>query len=249
MIIRAVCPGIFTLSVPFLRFGKVKFGGRATLVKLQSGGLVVVSPVSLTKDVEETIQSLGGVVSYLVAPDIEHHMQLGPWKKRFGTAKVIGPEGLRQKRASQGDEDVVLDYELTKQNKRELQLPKDFTDDFTLEYWDSHANKEIVLLHKPTRTLIQADLLFNLPPNEQFSRSGVDPSSGIINKVAQYFLNAQGTGQQRFIWYALAKDKVSFQQSARIVSTWNFDRIIPCHGDVIETGGSAVFKRLFAWHL
>lgn len=31
MVIRDVVPGITTLSVPFLRFGLIKFGGRATV--------------------------------------------------------------------------------------------------------------------------------------------------------------------------------------------------------------------------
>ena len=31
MVIRELVPGITTLSVPFLRFGRIKFGGRATI--------------------------------------------------------------------------------------------------------------------------------------------------------------------------------------------------------------------------
>lgn len=31
MVIREVVPGVTTLSVPFLRFGLIKFGGRATI--------------------------------------------------------------------------------------------------------------------------------------------------------------------------------------------------------------------------
>lgn len=34
MVIRKVAPEILTLSVPFLRFGRIKIGGRATLGKL-----------------------------------------------------------------------------------------------------------------------------------------------------------------------------------------------------------------------
>jgi hypothetical protein len=31
MVIREIAPGVTTLSVPFLRFGRIKFGGRATI--------------------------------------------------------------------------------------------------------------------------------------------------------------------------------------------------------------------------
>jgi len=33
------------------------------------------------------------------------------------------------------------------------------------------------------------------------------------------------------------------------VSKWDFDRIIPCHGDVIESGGKGIFDKVMAWHL
>lgn len=36
MVIRQVTPEITTLSLPFLRFGKIKIGGRGTLGKMQN---------------------------------------------------------------------------------------------------------------------------------------------------------------------------------------------------------------------
>lgn len=116
--------------------------------------------------------------------------------------------------------------------------------------FDRHANKEIAFLHKPSRTLINADLVFNLPAHEQYSKTGTNAQSGIYSKIINNFLNTRpGKGQQRFIWYACVKDKISFNESAKIVAGWDVEKIIPCHGDVIEGDGKAVFRRLFAWHL
>lgn len=249
MVVRSVSPQITTLSVPFLRFNRFKFGGRATIVRLQTGTLAVFSPVSLTQEARDTVTSLGGNVSYIIAPDIEHHMQLGPWKAAYQNAQVIGPEGLREKRAKQGNEDVVIDHIFTKENKRSIKLPEDFAREFEVEYFDGHANKELAFLHKPTRTFINADLVFNLPAYEQYSKTGENPGSGVYGKLMTMILGIHGKGQQRFIWWAAARDKSSFSQSAKVVAGWDFDKIIPCHGDVIETEGSAIFKRLFAWHL
>lgn len=36
----------------------------------------------------------------------------------------------------------------------------------------SHSNHELVAIHHPTRTLLEADLMFNLPGTEQYSRAG-----------------------------------------------------------------------------
>ncbi|KAF8543202.1 hypothetical protein BDD12DRAFT_874824 [Trichophaea hybrida] len=251
LVIRTVVPEITTFSVPFLRFGKFKFGGRSTVIKLSSGNLAIFSPIPLSSDVTSTLTSIGGSVSYIIAPDMEHHMQLGPYKTAFPTAVVIAPEGLREKRAKQGDQDVPVDFAFSKTNKNGMKLPEEFLRDFEVEFWDSHANKEITLLHKPSRTLIEADLLFNLPAREQYSNTDEDPTKGPWTKLVMYFMNTTlgHKGQQRFNWYVACKDKPSWAESARRVAAWDFDRIIPCHGDVIETDGNDVFRRLFAWHL
>jgi len=34
------------------------------------------------------------------------------------------------------------------------------------------VNDELIAIHHPTGTLIEADILFNLPPKEQYSRAG-----------------------------------------------------------------------------
>jgi len=253
MAIRQVTPNIVTFSVPFLRFGLIKFGGRGTLARLNSGSLAIFSPVALSPEVRAEVDKMGGNVSYIIAPDMEHHLYLGAWKAAFPNANVIAPDGLYQKRQKQGNEDVHVDYAFTRENKRELSssLPEDFRSTFDLEFFDGHASREVVLLHRQDRTLIQADLMFNLPAKEQYSKTDEDATSGFITKFFSYFTNTAGDmkGQQRFINYAMAKDKGSFAASSRIVAAWNFEKIIPCHGDVIEKDANDVFRKLFAWHI
>ena len=92
--------------------------------------------------------------------------------------------------------------------------------------------------------------MMNLPATEQFSLSGIDPAGGFPTRVFTSFMNLRGemTGQKRFMWYALAaQDRKGFAESCRRISGWDFDRIVPCHGDVIETGGKSVFQQATAW--
>jgi hypothetical protein len=35
------------------------------------------------------------------------------------------------------------------------------------------------------------------------------------------------------------------KRDVKVVSDWDFDRIIPCHGDVMHTGGKKYFKELY----
>jgi len=39
------------------------------------------------------------------------------------------------------------------------------------------------------------------------------------------------------------------KRDARIVSGWDFDRLIPCHGEVVETGGKKMWNDQYAWYL
>jgi hypothetical protein len=252
MVIRSPHPLLTTFSTPFLRFGHVKIGGRGTLIQLSSGNLAIFSPVALTDEVRSTVSSKGsGTLKYIIAPDIEHHIFVSPWAKAYPEAEIIGVEGLPEKR--EGDEatrGVKFTHVYSQGNKRDLRVSEEFERDFDAEFVHSHSNKELALLHKPSKTLIQADLMFNLPATEQFSKAGVSATSGIFTKLFGSIMNIRGdaTWQKRAIWYGVAsKDRKGFAESARRIGAWDFERIIPCHGDVIETGGREKWNGLMSW--
>ncbi|KAL5117625.1 hypothetical protein ACEQ8H_004518 [Pleosporales sp. CAS-2024a] len=255
MVIRDVVPRqITTLSVPFWRFGRIKIGGRSTIVRLQSGALAVFSPVALTDDVKAKVAELGQV-KYIAALDAEHHLFLGPWHAAYPAAHVLGPETLREKRAKQHNEAVPFTFVFRAPDGAAppvSSISPEFDAEFDWEYVHGHVNKEIVFHHRPSRTLIQADLLFNLPATEQFSRAGVDAQSGVLTRVFGALQSAAGEAvwQKRIIWYGTSRgDRGAFHQSVARIHTWPFERIVPCHGDVIEGNAKSVFEKVFGWHL
>ena len=271
---------------------------RVYIVRLQSGALAVFSPTALTPEVRSTVESMGNKVAYIAALDYEHHIFITEWAKAFPSAKLLGVEGLAEKREkTQATAGSKFQHVWTQKNKASMKIDHEFDQEFEHEYVGSHANKELVFLHKRDRTLIEAEyvllvvsltlnlyswytfsvhtlqlfsnsrssqehgtlttgfghsMMFNLPANEQFSRTGEDPTSGILTKIFIGLQNTMGpaTWQKRFLWHiASAGDRQGFNQSARKIASWDFDRIIPCHGDVIETGGKGVFQKVFDWHL
>ncbi|EMD92807.1 hypothetical protein COCC4DRAFT_72606 [Bipolaris maydis ATCC 48331] len=251
MVIRDVVPRIVTtLSVPFWRFGRVKIGGRGTIVRLESGALAVFSPVALTEDVKRKVSEMGEV-KYIAALDNEHHIFLGPWHTEYPNAQVMGPEMLPEKRAKQNNENVPFSV-LFSASKPVTSISPEFDAEFDWEYVPSHVNKELVFHHRPTRSLILADLMFNLPATEQFSKSGVEPNTGILSKIFNTLQSTKGDAkwQQRTIWYGTsAKDRNGFSKSMEKIDKWEFERIIPCHGDVIEGEGKGIFEKVMRWHL
>jgi hypothetical protein len=228
-----------------------------SIVKLTSGGLAVFSPVALTKAAQTKVIEMGGDVRYIVALDYEHHIFISEWAKEYPAAKIIGPEGLPEKRAKQTDDPKIGNEEFAvvfkKENKREIRIDPEFDADFDYEYVDGHANLEIVFFYKPERVLIQADLLFNLPPTEQYSKvpEAELPGDGAVGKLFACVQNPRGDTKwlQRFNWYLLAKNRDSFNDSMAQIAQWDFHTMIPCHGDVLEGDGKEVFMKVFDWHL
>ena len=226
-------------------------------MKLSSGNLAVFSPVALTEATKAKVAEMGGNVSYIVALDYEHHIFITEWAKAFPAAKIVGPEGLPEKRAKQQSDpkigDEKFDVVFTKEKKRETRIGEDFDADFEYEYVEAHANKEIVFNYRPDKTLIEADLLFNLPATEQYSKVPEEERkpANFLAKTFEGMQNPHGDNKwmKRFQWYVLAKDRSSFNESLKVIDTWDFTTIIPCHGDVAEGEGKTLFRHAFEWHL
>ncbi|KAI0130204.1 hypothetical protein BJ170DRAFT_681667 [Xylariales sp. AK1849] len=257
MVIRDITPNVVTLSVPFARFGVVHVGGRGTIVRLTSGALAVISPVALTPEVKAKVAGLGGNVAYLIAPDFEHHIFISEWAREYPNAKLIGPKGLEEKRHKANDEKIgkeKFSFVYSPENHQDNNIDADFAANFDVEYMDSHPNKEIVLLYKPDRILIEADLMFNLPCVEQYSRvpEAAKKSYGFANKIFSSINSTSGEvkGTRRFLWYAMSSsNRPAWNESVRRIESWDFVTIIPCHGETLVGNGKETFRKIFEWHL
>lgn len=163
----------------------------------------------------------------------------------------MGPETLPEKREKQGDEKVPFAF-LFQKSKPITTISPEFDAEFDWEYVPAHINKEIVFHHKPTRTLIEADLMFNLPATEQYSKSEESATTGIFTKIFGALQSTSGAAmaQKRVIWYGTSSsDRTGFNESVTRINKWDFRRIIPCHGDVIEDNGKGIFEKIMGWHL
>lgn len=221
-------------------------------MRLQNGSLAVFSPQALTAEWKEHITSQGNRLNYIAVLDTEHHISLGEWAKAYPAAKVIGMKGLAESRRKGKKEEVQIHHTVEESNNGTLSVDPDFDAEFYHEFVHTHPNKELVFFYKPEKTLIQADLIFNLPATEQFSKSGEDPTTGFATKLALMLQGSAGEamGQRRFLWHIASRaDRPAFAKSMQRINAWGPERIIPCHGDVIETGGVALFQKLMAWHL
>ena len=74
---REVVPGmIWAISKPFLRFGRAKIGGRASIIRLANGDLFVISPTPLEEGTQKWVDTIGKV-KYLLGPNLEvYHLEI-----------------------------------------------------------------------------------------------------------------------------------------------------------------------------
>lgn len=179
-------------------------------------------------------------------------MFVGSWHQEYPEAKVLGPEGLPEKREKQDVEKVRFDHLFKTADEGRTTIDAEFDSEFDYTFVPEHANKELVFNYKRERTLIEADLLFNLPAIEQYSKSPESPHDGIATRLFNSINNIRGDAiwQKRLMWHAISSpDRAGFNRKIAAIDKWDFDRIIPCHGDVIENGGKGVFRHVMQWHL
>ncbi|GMK59178.1 hypothetical protein CspeluHIS016_0701930 [Cutaneotrichosporon spelunceum] len=224
LVIRELLPGIVTFSVPFARFGTIPIGGRSTAVSLGDKGVFVYVSHPLTDATRQALASLGEV-KWLVTPDGEHGMNISAWSEAFPHAQPIGVSRFATEKPNirwsglfgAGGEDKHYGFE-----------PE----------CSAHRNDELMALHHPSGTLLQADMLFNLPPTEQYSRSHLPLWARLFGGLAPGGVHAA-------LVAGVVRDHGLAERELAPVFAAKWDRIVPCHGDVIDAGGRAAWDRVW----
>lgn len=69
---------------------------RMTVVRLNHGGLVIFSAMSLADDQMQVLESFG-TPAYMIVPNDHHRRDAKSWKERYPSLRVIAPAGAREK--------------------------------------------------------------------------------------------------------------------------------------------------------
>lgn len=217
--IRTIVPGVHVAEAPQGFLG-IEVGARMTVLELD-GGLLVHSPIALEPD---TISHLGSP-RWVLAPNLLHHLYVGPWIDA-GLEAWAAP-GLPDKRPDLHFHGVV-----------EQPTSHPFGDDLLLMPLACFAlTNEVALLHRPSRTLIVSDLVFNFSPEAPWS-----------TRAAMRCLGGY-PGCKVTLLERLGMRRAVARRELNALAQWDFDRLIMAHGDVIETGGKKALLDAFRWLL
>ena len=180
---------------------------RTTLIRLRDGRLIVHSPGPLSGELRAEIDALGPV-AFIVSP-AAHGRFAAAAAQAWPTAQVLEADVPPAAWAGEVETHLVQGFRL----------------------------REVVLLHRPTRTLVITDLCFNI------QRSDSAP--------ARLFFRANGMwqrfGPSRLIRVLAVSSRAAMRRSLDHVLGWDFERIVPGHGDVIERDGHAALRA--AWRV
>lgn len=219
---KRINEGLWTHAAPLSLLG-AELGTRMTV--LDSGqGLVLYSPTPIDDALAEQIES-EGEVRWIVAPSLFHHLFAKAAKARWPEARLLAAPGLDAKVRELGS-----DGELGPE------APDEWGDGIaTHPIGGMPKLNEVALLHRPSRTLVVADFLFNVVEAGWWTRTFLGLTGGY------------GGPRQSRVLRSSVKDREATKRSRDVLLDWDFDTVTMCHGSVIETGGKDALASASAW--
>lgn len=221
--LRDITDNVFALERPDFRLLGANVGGRMVGVRLPQGEVVLYSPVRLTDEEAEAVRARGNVTA-IVAPNKYHHLYVADAQDRFPEAAALFAPGLEKKRS-----DLDWSGPLT---EADGPWGEDLVPHFVGGF---PAINEFVLVHRPSRTLIVADLLFNLRA-----------ARGLATRIYVRAFADLGPSQSK-LWRLAVRDHNAARASIERLLNEDFDRVVMCHGEVIDSGGREALERTCGW--
>jgi hypothetical protein len=202
--------------------GLIRIPVRMTVIRLADGQLILHSPVPISPQLRAELGALGPV-GFIVVPEAHGRFAAQVWQSYPSARLLAAPRAPRRRKALSFQASLSDHPPAAWLGRVESHLVLGF------------RLNEVVLFHRPTRTLVVTDLCFNI------HRSA---SAG-----ARLFFRANGMwqrfGPSRIIRRVGVSDRAAFGRSLERVLRWDFERIVPGHGDVVERGGPAALRA--AW--
>lgn len=208
-----------------LWFSGVRMRARTTVVRLDDGGLLLHTPAPPTDALTEELRALGPV-RWLLVPNCWHHLGAPAAAARFPEAQVVGPaSALQRNKALQLHMDIhggefgerVPEFEA---------LPLE-----GVPFWD-----ETVLYHRPTQTLLGADIVCCADADDHWTFRWAARITGFYERV-----RVPPDARKKI------PDKAAAARSLQAMLERPAERLIVGHAAIIEDGWQSSLVQ--AWRL
>ena len=195
---------------------------RMTILRV-GGALMLHSPVPMDDALVEEIDQLGEV-AHIVGPNKFHHLHIPEAKRRYPKAAVWGAPGLAKKRS-----DIAFDGVLGSGS------PEAWREELVhVHVQGVPMVNEVVTYHRPSRSLVVTDLVFNMKQTR-----------GWATRVVMALVGAsKGFAHSRSWKYIFVRDKGLAGRGVAEILSLDFDRIVPAHGDIAEDSRQRLVDQL-----
>ncbi len=146
-LITIVADRIWALERP-VWFSGARLRARTTVVRLDDGSLLLHAPAPPTDALASGLRALGPI-RWLVVPNCWHHLGAPAAAVRFPDAKLVGPASALERNAALRLDLDIGGSQFSEQVPEFEALPLQ-----GVPFWD-----ETVLYHRPTQTLLGADIV------------------------------------------------------------------------------------------
>jgi hypothetical protein len=224
--LRELAPSLWVTERP-LRFAGIQVGTRMTTVRLRDGDLLLHSPVALDPELRKELDALGPV-RYAVGPNRFHHLYLGDYLAAYPDVQLFGAPGLETKRKDLPWAGMLGD-----------DAPPAWASDLhQVLFRGFPLANEVAFFHPSSRTLILADLVFNVGEN-----------APAPTRFAFRLLGSHGRFGPTLLERIGMRDRAAARASLERILEWDFDRVVLAHGDVLPSGGREAVRAGYAWLL
>lgn len=204
-----VADNVWVLRYP-LRLVGVNIGRTVTIIRLNSGRLIIHSTASFTAADVAAIRSLGEP-AWMLDVTAFHDSFVAEGRRAFPFVSYFVPPNFKCRTALRAES---LD-----------RPPAEWAGEVeVLPLGGLPRIQEHAVLHRPSRTLIVADLLLNF---------GQD-ASGWTKFFARRVMRLKDFVGMSPFFRLMIRDRTAFGSSIRTILEWKFDRIIVGHGEIIS---------------
>ena len=225
--LRAVDSDLWVHEEP-LRFLGFEIGRTMTVLRLGSGELFVHSPAKLTDELREELASLGEVRFVVPASKLHGHLYMEQYRAAFPRVELLAAPGLPARRT-----DLAFDGLLGS-----VPDPRWATDVDQVAIMGNWWLTELAFYHRRSRTLLLGDVGYHVGPEMPFKTRLMGRALGMYGRLGM-----------PLDFRLTIRNERTFRRSLRSILAWDFDRIVPGHGTIIETGGADVFRDSYASYL
>lgn len=208
-----VADRIWSLERP-VWFSGARLRARTTVVRLDDGSLLLHTPAPPTDALAERLRSLGPV-RWLVVPNCWHHLGAPAAAARFPEAKLVGPASALDRNKALSLDVNIHDGQFGEQVPEFEALPLQ-----GVPFWD-----ETVIYHRPTQTLLGADIVCSAGVNDHWTWRCGARLTGCYGRV-----RVPPDARKKIV------DKTAAARSLQSMLERPAQRLIIGHGDVIEAG-------------